>query len=153
MRRGRRSAGPASSEVEHVDHGADGLLDEPRPRACREVPDAAIGRLIVRAMNLGPAGPNRWSTRSVAKATGLNQSMASRVRRAFALQMYRVEAFELSREGPFVETLRDVVGLRMEPARRASVRFVTGKPQIRALDRTRPLLPMGPGKLERRTHD
>jgi hypothetical protein len=153
MRRGRPTADAAPGEVDGVILGADGLVDELRPRGSREVSDAAIGRLVVRAMNSGFAGSNHWSTRSMAKAPGLSRTTAARIRRAFALQMNRVGAFEQSREQRFVEAFQDVVGLGMNPPGRARMGFVGEKPQIRALYRTQSMLPMGRGKPERRTHD
>ena len=89
----------------------------------------------------------------MAKASGLSQSMVSRVWRAFALQPHRMETFKLSKDPLFVEKVRDIVGLYMNPPECAMVLCVDEKSQIQALDRTQPMLPMRPGQAERRTHD
>jgi len=89
----------------------------------------------------------------MAKAVGLNQTAISRIWRAFSLQPHRTETFKLSRDPLFIEKVRDVVGLYMNPPERALVLCVDEKSQIQALDRTQPLLPMRPGQPERRSHD
>jgi transposase len=136
-----------------LDRSVDGLLDEPRPGAPRKVSDATIERLITRTLESKPTNATHWSTRSMAKAMGLTQSMVSRVWRAFALQPHRMETFKLSKDPLFVEKVRDIVGLYMDPPECAMVLCVDEKSQIQALDRTQPLLPMRPGQVERRTHD
>ena len=100
-----------------------------------------------------PRDTTHWSTRSMAKATGMSQSAISRIWRAFALQPHRVETFKLSTDPLFIEKVRDIVGLYMNPPERALVLCVDEKSQIQALDRMQPLLPMRPGQAERRTHD
>ena len=92
-------------------------------------------------------------TRSMAKASGLSVSTVHRIWRAFSLQPHRSERFKLSSDPLFVEKVRDIVGLYLDPPDRALVLCVDEKSQIQALDRTQPLLPMRPGKAERRTHD
>lgn len=136
-----------------LDRGVEGLLDEPRPGAPRKVSDATIERLIATTLESKPADATHWSTRSMAKATGLSQSMVSRVWRAFALQPHRMETFKLSKDPLFIEKVRDIVGLYMDPPECAMVLCVDEKSQIQALDRTQPMLPMRPGQAERRTHD
>ena len=89
----------------------------------------------------------------MAKASGLSQSSISRIWRAFSLQPHRTEGFKLSKDPLFVEKVRDIVGLYMNPPDKALVLCVDEKSQIQALDRTQPLLPMRPGQIERRTHD
>ena len=100
-----------------------------------------------------PKGATHWSTRTIAKATGMSQSAVSRIWRAFSLQPHRQETFKLSKDPLFIEKVRDVVGLYMSPPTRAVVLCVDEKSQIQALDRTQPLLPMVPGIAERRSHD
>src|SRR5271169_6770080 len=100
-----------------------------------------------------PADATHWSTRAMAKRSGLSQSTVSRIWRAFALQPHRVESFKLSKDPLFIEKVRDIVGLYLNPPNRALVLCVDEKSQIQALDRTQPLLPMRPGQAERRTHD
>ena len=89
----------------------------------------------------------------MAKRCGLSQSMVSRIWRAFALQPHRVEGFKLSKDPRFIEKVRDIVGLYLNPPDRALVLCVDEKSQIQALDRSQPLLPMRPGQAERRAPD
>ena len=96
-----------------------------------------------------PADATHWSTRAMAKRCGLSQSMVSRIWRAFALQPHRVEGFKLSKDPLFIEKVRDIVGLYLNPPDRALVLCVDEKSQIQALDRSQPLLPMRPGQAER----
>jgi transposase len=100
-----------------------------------------------------PADATHWSTRDLAKRIGVSQSTVSRVWRAFNLQPHRVKTFRLSNDPLFVEKVRDIVGLYMNPPNHAVVLCVDEKSQIQALERTQPLLPMRPGQPERRTHD
>ena len=133
--------------------GVDGLLDEPRPGQPRKLSDAQIEQVIVRTLESKPKAATHWSTRTMAEATGLNQTAISRIWRAFSLQPHRQESFKLSRDPLFIDKVRDIVGLYMNPPERALVLCVDEKSQIQALDRTAPLLPMRPGQIERRTHD
>lgn len=130
-----------------------GLLDEPRPGAPRKITDRDVERVLVKTLETLPRGETHWSTRSMAKATGLSQSAISRIWRTFALQPHRVDTFKLSNDPLFVEKVRDIVGLYLNPPDKALVLCVDEKSQIQALDRTQPLLPMRPGQAERRTHD
>jgi len=131
----------------------DGLLDEPRPGAPRRIGDAQIEQVIVKTLETTPRDATHWSTRSLAAQTGLSQTTISRIWRAFGLQPHRSETFKLSRDPLFIEKVRDIVGLYLNPPERALVLCVDEKAQIQALDRTQPLLPMRPGQAERRTHD
>jgi transposase len=131
----------------------DGLLDEPRPGAPRTITDAQVERVLTRTLESTPADATHWSTRSMAKASGLSRSAVHRIWRAFALQPHRTETFKLSADPLFIEKVRDIVGLYLRPPDRAMVLCVDEKSQIQALDRTQPLLPMRPGQVERRTHD
>jgi len=131
----------------------DGLLDEPRPGAPREIGDQEVERVLSLTLESVPTDATHWSTRSMAKRCGMTQSSISRIWRAFGLQPHRQETFKLSRDPLFIEKIRDVVGLYLDPPERAVVLCVDEKSQIQALDRTQPLLPMRPGKCERRTHD
>lgn len=136
-----------------VEKRLDGLLDEPRPGAPRAVSDADVERVIVKTLESTPRNATHWSTRKMAEATGISQSTVSRIWRAFGLQPHRVETFKLSNDPLFVEKVRDIVGLYLDPPDKALVLCVDEKSQIQALDRTQPLLPMRPGQAERRTHD
>jgi transposase len=131
----------------------DGLYDEPRPGAPRRITDRDVEAVITTTLESTPRGATHWSTRSLAKATGLGRSTIHRIWRAFGLQPHRVETWKLSKDPLFVEKVRDIVGLYMNPPARALVLCVDEKSQIQALDRTQPLLPMRPGQPERRTHD
>ena len=131
----------------------DGLLDEPRPGTPRKISDAEIERVVARTLESTPRGATHWSTRSLAKATGMSQSTVSRIWRAFALQPHRTETFKLSTDPLLVDKVRDVVGLYLNPPDKALVLCVDEKSQIQALDRSQPVLPMRPGQPERRTHD
>jgi transposase len=131
----------------------DGLLDEPRPGAPRTITDTDVERILALTLESTPRDATHWSTRSMAKRAGMTQSAVSRIWRAFALQPHRTETFKLSKDPLFIEKVRDVVGLYMDPPDRALVLSVDEKSEIQALDRTAPLLPMRPGQIERRTHD
>lgn len=136
-----------------VDRRLDGLLDEPRPGAPRKVSDADVERALTMTLESTPKDATHWSTRSLAKQTGLSRSTVGRIWRAFSLQPHRSETFKLSKDPLFIDKVRDIVGLYMDPPDRALVLCVDEKSQIQALNRTQPLLPMRPGQLERRTHD
>jgi transposase len=133
--------------------GVDGLLDEPRPGAPRKVTDEQVESVIIKTLETQPADATHWSTRSMARVSGLNQTAISRIWRAFALQPHRSETFKLSRDPLFIDKVRDIVGLYLNPPDRALVLCVDEKSQIQALNRTQPLLPMRPGQVERRSHD
>jgi transposase len=131
----------------------DGLYDEPRPGHPRTVTDADVERVIVATLESKPRNATHWSSRSMAKAMGLSQSTVSRIWRTFGLQPWRTESFKLSTDPLFVDKVRDVVGLYLDPPERALVFCVDEKSQIQALDRSQPVLPMQSGVPERRTHD
>lgn len=131
----------------------EGLLDEPRVGAPRKILDADVERVLTLTLESTPKNATHWSTRSMAQASGLTQTAVSRVWRAFALQPHRTETFKLSKDPQFIEKVRDIVGLYMNPPTKALVLCVDEKSQIQALDRTQPIFPMRPGQAERRTHD
>ncbi len=132
----------------------DGLVDEPRSGRPRTVADERVEDVIVKTLETAPPdGGTHWSTRQMAAKTGLLQSTISRVWRAFGLQPHRVEHWKLSKDPLFVEKVRDIVGLYLDPPERALVLCVDEKSQIQALDRTQPILPIMPGVPERATHD
>lgn len=131
----------------------DGLLDAPRPGAPRTIEDAHVDAVIAKTLESVPAGATHWSTRSMAREAGLTQTAVSRIWRAFGLQPHRQETFKLSSDPLFVEKVRDIVGLYLDPPVKAMVLCVDEKSQIQALDRTQPILPLAPGMAERRTHD
>ncbi len=131
----------------------NGLLDEPRPGAPRQITDAQVERVVRLTLETMPTDATHWSTRSMAKRAGLSQTAVSRIWRAFALQPHRVETFKLSKDPLFIDKVRDIVGLYLNPPDKALVLCVDEKSQIQALDRPQPLLPLRPGYPERRTHD
>jgi transposase len=130
-----------------------GLDDEPRCGAPRKIGDDKIADVVTKTLETMPSHATHWSTRSMAKASGLSVSTVHRIWNAFSLQPHRSETFKLSTDPQFVEKVRDIVGLYLDPPERALVLCVDEKSQIQALDRTQPLLPMRPGQAERRTHD
>ena len=131
----------------------DGLLDEPRPGAPRQITDAAVERVMRLTLESTPRDATHWSTRAMARRCGLSQTAVSRIWRAFSLRPHRVKTFKLSKDPLFIEKVRDIVGLYLNPPDKALLLCVDEKAQIQALDRTQPLLPMRPGQVERRTHD
>jgi transposase len=131
----------------------EGLYDEPRPGAPRKVSDSQVEEVIIQTLESTPRGETHWSTRGIAKATGLSRMTISRIWHAFGLQPHRTETFKLSPDPQLIEKVRDIVGLYMNPPDHALVFCVDEKSQIQALDRTQPLLPLRPGQLERGTHD
>jgi len=131
----------------------EGLYDEPRPGAPRQIGDDEIASLIRKTLGARPKGATHWSLRTMAKEVGHAPSTVFEIWRAFGLQPHRSETFKLSSDPLFVEKVRDIVGLYLSPPERALVLCVDEKSQVQALDRTQPLLPMRPGQAERRTHD
>jgi len=136
-----------------VTDGLDGLWDGPRPGAPRTISDDDVERVIVATLEQTPRDATHWSTRSMAAATGMSQSAVSRIWRAFGLKPHQVESFKLSPDPQFIDKVRDVVGLYLNPPDAAVVLCVDEKTQIQALDRTSPILPMLPGTPARATHD
>jgi transposase len=131
----------------------DGLHDEPRPGKPRQIDDDQIERVIVKTLEQQPSNATHWSTRSMARATGMSQTAVSRIWRAFGLKPHQTEAFKLSPDPQFIDKVRDIVGLYLNPPDAAVVLCVDEKSQIQALDRSAPVLPLLPGVPERRTHD
>ena len=131
----------------------DGLSDAPRPGAPRKIGDDKVAAVVTKTLETVPENATHWSRRSMARATGLSATTVHRIWGAFGLQPHRVETFKLSSDPMFVDKVRDIVGLYLDPPCRALVLCVDEKSQIQAIDRTQPMLPMRPGQVERRTHD
>jgi len=133
--------------------GLDGLHDEPRPGKPRSISDEDVERVIVKTLEEQPRDATHWSTRSMAAATGMSQTAVSRIWRAFGLKPQLTETFKLSPDPQFIDKVRDIVGLYLNPPDAAVVLCVDEKSQIQALDRSAPMLPLMPGVPERHTHD
>ena len=133
--------------------GLDGLLDEPRVGAPRRITDRQIEDVVTKTLETMPANSTHWSTRLMADEMGLSQNAIVRIWRAFGLQPHRVENFKFSKDPQFVEKVRDVVGLYLNPPDRAIVLCVDEKSQVQALNRTEPILPLAPGIPARQSHD
>ena len=136
-----------------VTHRLDGLLDAPRSGTPRSIDDARVDAVIARTLESMPARATHWSTRAMAREAQVSHASVARIWRAFGLQPHRQETFKLSSDPLFVEKVRDIVGLYLDPPLKAMVLCVDEKSQIQALDRTQPVLPLAPGIPERRTHD
>ena len=131
----------------------EGLYDEPRSGAPRQIGDDEIAEVIRLTLETTPPDATHWSLRSMAAAVEHAPSTVQRIWKAFCLQPHRAESFKLSTDPLFVEKVRDIVGLYMAPPAHAMVLCVDEKSQIQALDRTQPVLPLRPGQVERRSHD
>jgi len=107
----------------------DGLLDEPRPGQPRKITDAQVDAVITKTLESAPKNATHWSTRAMAKEVGLSQTAVSRIWRAFGLQPHRQETWKLSKDPLFVEKVRDVVGLYLNPPERAVVLCVDEETQ------------------------
>jgi transposase len=131
----------------------EGLSDEPRPGVPRSITDAQVEQVITKTLEGTPAGATHWSTRSMARATGMSQTAVSRIWRAFGLKPHLVETWKLSSDPQFIDKVRDVCGLYLNPPEAAVVLCVDEKSQIQALERSAPVLPLMPGSPQRRSHD
>jgi transposase len=137
-----------------VRQGLEGLSDEPRPGRPRSITDEQVEQVITKTLEEPPPRQDtHWSTRSMARQVGLSQTAVSRIWRAFGLKPHLVQTWKLSTDPQFIDKVRDVVGLYLDPPRTALVLCVDEKGQIQALDRTAPSLPILPTTPARRTHD
>jgi transposase len=131
----------------------DGLTDEPRPGVPRSITDAQVEDVVVRTLEEVPEGSTHWSKRELARQVGISATSVQRIWRSFGLQPWRTETFKISPDPLLIDKIRDVVGLYLAPPVNAAVFSVDEKPQIQALERTAPVLPMLPGVPERRSFD
>jgi transposase len=131
----------------------DGLHDDPRPGKPRTITDEDVERVIVKTLEESPPDATHWSSYSMARATGMSQSTVSRIWRAFGLKPHLAESFKLSPDPQFIDKVRDIVALYLNPPEAAVVLCGDEKSQIQALDRTAPILPLLPGTPQRRSHD
>lgn len=137
----------------YLEHGLAGLHDEMRPGRPRSVSDEEVAELISKTLRTKPKGATHWTVRSMAEHTQISRPTVHRIWSAFGLQPHRQRHFKLSTDPFFVEKVRDIVGLYLNPPDKAMVLCVDEKSQIQALDRTQPSLPMGLGYVEGVTHD
>jgi transposase len=131
----------------------DGLYDEPRVGGPRKITDAQIEAIVVETLETTPKGRTHWSTRKMAQKAGISHSSVGRIWQAHGLKPHIVRGFKLSNDPQFIAKVRDVVGLYMNPPDHAVVFSFDEKPQIQALERAQPILPMDLGMPERRTHN
>jgi transposase len=136
-----------------VDKRLKGLADEYRPGVPRTVTDDHVEAVVVKTLTEKPTDATHWSTRSLARATGMSQPTIARIWKAFGLKPWQEDTFKLSEDPLFIDKVRDVVGLYLNPPERAVVLCVDEKTQVQALDRTQPIFPMLPDVPQRRSHD
>lgn len=136
-----------------IERRADGLYDDPRPGAPRTISDEDVEEVMVKTLETLPKGRTHWSTRAMAEAAGMSHSTVGRIWRTFGLQPQIVQGFKISNDPLFIEKVRDIVGLYMNPPEHAVVFSFDEKPQIQALERAQPVLPMDFGMPERHTHN
>jgi transposase len=130
-----------------------GLSDAPREGRPKELTDNLIQAVVEATQFKKPNHATHWTTRTMAKEFGLSHMSVKRIWNAFNLKPHRTATFKISTDPKFVEKVRDVVGLYLNPPDKALVLCVDEKTQIQALDHSQPLLPLRPGQIERRTHD
>ena len=136
-----------------IEQRVAGLYDEPRPGAPRKISDDDVEAIVVKTLESKPKGRTHWSTRKMAQAAGVSHTTVGRIWRTFGLQPHVVKTFKISDDPLFVEKVRDIVGLYMNPPEHAVVFSFDEKPQIQALERAQPILPMDFGMPERQTHN
>ncbi|MGE0322041.1 MAG: IS630 family transposase, partial [Polyangiaceae bacterium] len=134
-----------------VNERLDGLFESPRPNVHRRLDDERVEEIVQLTLRSAPDGATHWSTRAMEEKTGVSRSSVSRIWRAFRLKPHRRDTFSLSTDDLFVEKVRDIVGLYMNPPDNAVVLCVDEKSQIQALNRRQPALPMVFGQPERVT--
>lgn len=131
----------------------EGLYDEPRVGGPRKITDGQVEAIVVQTLETTPRGRTHWSTRKMAEKAGISSSSVGRIWRAHGLKPHIVRGFKLSNDPQFIEKVRDIVGLYMNPPVHAVVFSFDEKPQIQALERAQPILPMDLGMPERQTHN
>jgi putative transposase len=137
----------------YLEHGIQGLHDELKPGRPRTISDEKVAMLVRKTLNTKPKDGTHWTVRTIAQETRISRATVHRIWHAFDLQPHRQRHFKLSNDPFFVENVRDIVGLYLNPPENALVLCVDEKSQIQALDRTQPMLPMGLGYVEGVTHD
>ena len=137
----------------YLAEGIQGLYGEMRPGRPRSISDEQVAALVRKTLKTRPKAATHWSVRMMAAETDLSKSTVHRIWKAFGLQPHRQRHFKLSTDPFFVEKVRDICGLYLNPPDNALVLCVDEKSQIQALDRSQPLLPLGLGYAEGVTHD
>jgi putative transposase len=137
----------------YLQQGLAGLHDELRPGRARSISDEEVATLVRRTIETKPRDGTHWTVRAVAKDSELSRTTVHRIWQAFGLQPHRQRHFKLSTDPFFVEKVRDIAGLYLNPPDKAMVLCVDEKSEIQALDRTQPRLAIGLGYLEGVTHD
>jgi transposase len=136
-----------------VTDGIKGLYDQLRPGRPRTVSDEQVAELLNRTLQRKPKNATHWTVRAISEECGVSKSTVQRVWSAFGIQPHRHQSFKISNDPFFVEKVRDIVGLYLNPPENAMVLCVDEKSQCQALERTQPVLPMGLGYVEGITHD
>ena len=136
-----------------VARGVEGLHDDLRPGRPRSISDERVAELLRKTLQDKPSAQTHWSCRDMAAETGISKSTVHRIWSTFGLRPHRFRTFKLSNDPFFVEKVRDIVGLYLDPPTDALALCVDEKSQCQALERTQPALPMGLGYLQGYTHD
>lgn len=131
----------------------DGLVDAPRPGAARTVSDEIVEQVVIDTLETTPPDATHWSTRDLANKHGISHTTVAEIWRAFGLKPWRQDEFKISPDPLLIDKIRDIVGLYLSPPVAAAVFCVDEKPQIQAINRTAPTLPMLPTTAQRATHD
>ena len=131
----------------------EALGDLPRSGPPRQITDEQVERVVTQTLESTPTARTHWSSRRMAKTEGISDHSVRRIWKAFGLKPHLVKSFKLSKDPMFVEKVRDIVGLYLNPPQKAVVLCVDEKSQTQALERTQPILPLRPGLAERQTHD
>lgn len=136
-----------------AEHRLEGLTDEPRPGAARTITDDTVEAVVVDTLETAPTDATHWSTRGLARRHGISHQSVAEIWRAFGLKPWRQDEFKVSPDPQLVDKTRDIVGLYLNPPVAAAVFAVDEKPQVQALNRSAPTLPMLPTTPARATHD
>ncbi|SDR34001.1 Homeodomain-like domain-containing protein [Rhizobiales bacterium GAS113] len=137
-----------------MEEGVDGLLrDKTRPARVEPLGDEITAWIVARTLEYPPCEATHWTGAMMAEEAGVSVSAVQRIWRAHGLAPHRIRLFKLSNDPKFIDKLRDVVGLYVDPPAHAIVLSIDEKSQIQALDRTQPGLPMKKGRAGTMTHD
>ncbi len=131
----------------------EGLGDAPRPGAARKIGDDVVEAIVVETLETTPKDATHWSTRALAERHGISRQTVSEIWKAFGLKPWRQDEFKVSPDPDLIEKIRDIVGLYLSPPVAAAVFAIDEKPQIQALNRSAPTLPMLPTTPAKATHD